>query len=71
MQKVVGWGGGGAVTDEWEEENEGARELASSPRELLGACSGQVQRKARRKKGKGRYLRLRPAQTHMKGKSKL
>jgi hypothetical protein len=63
--------GGGAYRtgDEWEEKNEGARELDSL--ELLGACSGQVQRKARRKKGKGRYLRLRPAQTHMKGKSKL
>lgn len=42
-----------------------------TPWELLGACSGQVQRKARREKGKGRYPRLRPAQTHMKEKSKL
>lgn len=32
-----------------------------TPWELLGAYSGQVQRKARRENGKRRYPRLRPA----------
>lgn len=49
LQNIEG-GWGTRTGDEWEEENEGARELDSL--ELLGACSGQVQRKARRKKGK-------------------
>lgn len=64
-------GGGGSTETEMGGRRKKRVQENWTPWKLLGACSGQVQRKARREKGKGRYPRLRPAQTHMKGKSKL
>ena len=73
-----GCGGGGNWEGGSREEGMGRRRKRKgenwTPWELLGACSGQVQKKKKREekeKEKGRYPRLRPAQTHMKGKSKL